>query len=86
MALNTVTPKSSKNAWTQSALANEYHAGDRVQAELIAAENGERAETCGKCGAEAFYRHTVGMVQCPGCRAIHMVMITNAGESVDEWV
>lgn len=56
------------NHWTNRALANDYHAGDKVQAQLIAAENsGRGVETCTECGGEAHYNHAIGVHRCINC-------------------
>lgn len=75
------------NPWTNKALANDYHLGDRREARLIAEENGnDPAEACGKCGGAAHYRHTVGAVQCTRCYSVHIRVIrVTDGALVDRW-
>ena len=61
------------NPWTDLALANDYHLGDRREAALIAADNDNDAPvTCGQCSAKAYYRATVGAIQCYTCRSIEI--------------
>lgn len=58
-----------RNSWTAQMLANDYHVGDATQAALIVAENGNKTKTCGQCGREAFYKHTIGSYKC-SCGAV----------------
>lgn len=70
----TALSSKTENPWTTAALANDYHLGDRREARLIAAENGnDPAEKCGKCGEmSVHYRQTVGASQCVRCHAIRV--------------
>src|SRR5438270_5602616 len=68
---------SSRNPWIQGHMDGEMdftgegytrrHARALVLGEY---EGHEDPETCGNCGADAWYRATVGTYQCPNCRAI----------------
>ena len=61
------------NYWTQQQLARGYHAGDEEQAALLTAENTiDTARTCGRCGGDAHYKHTVGTQKCIRCGALHI--------------
>lgn len=66
--MSTSTPT---NYWTDQALALDYHAGSRTQAALIIRENdGRGILTCGQCGGDAHYKHTIGTHKCTRCDAL----------------
>ncbi|QKY79923.1 hypothetical protein PQD13_gp11 [Gordonia phage Clawz] len=81
----------SYNHWTATALANDIHAGDPVEAQMIIAENNLRDHTsCGLCGGPAHYKHSVGVHKCIRCGAAHVSTRVNPGETpakfVREWI
>ena len=61
------------NPWTAQQIANDMHLGSRVEAALIAAENGnDEPLTCGKCGGAAHYKHTIGTEKCISCGSLRL--------------
>ena len=65
------------NPWMDQHMAGEmeYTGGEytrRTAAALVRGEyaNGPAPEPCGRCGDLAYYRATVGAMQCPTCRAL----------------
>ncbi|QWS68276.1 hypothetical protein SEA_VANLEE_160 [Gordonia phage VanLee] len=64
---------STTNVWTETAIAQDIHAGDPVQARLIRRENNLYGhETCGNCGGQAHYKHSVGTHKCIECDALKL--------------
>lgn len=75
-----------ENPWTTKSLMNDHHLGSRREAALIERENGHQpAAICGRCGEpSAYYRYTIGAVQCIDCRAIRYGATWDQGKG--DWV
>lgn len=72
----------SNNHWTDTALANDVHAGDPVQAMLIRRENNLYAPvTCGACGGAAHYKHSVGVHKCTECGSLRIRRRAHEGDA-----